>query len=323
MSLRSVVCFVGLCGLVSAGSAWWPKGHEQVADIAWTRLSESTKKEVALVLKAGEPEFRPASDSEPDVRAAFRKAATCSDWVKDHKEGIFEEWIQTWNAKFQPGYDPTDTNREAHRCKRWHYFDVPVRFKGEKPGVEGSNALVAMTAGRYELTALKSQDPKDRKSQCWWLYWMTHIVGDLHQPLHCVSDHTHEEAGDAGGNLFKLGIGYPDNPDRMMNLHALWDSGIELAIAAESWDKPGPEAVTERWMAAYAPSESDLGNMDVAQWIAHGSKLALSSVYEGLDRGGKPSEDYKVRQLDLCRRQAVLAGLRLAKEINLGLGSTD
>gem|GEM_PF-6633929 len=235
MSFMSRVFFLLVVAVSPGAHAWWGNGHEQVADIAWTRLKPLAKSEIAEILKAGDVDFRPKSDEEKDVRAAFRKAATWSDWAKDHKEGTFEDWIIAWNAKFQPGYDPKDANREAHRCKRWHYFDIPIRYKGEKPGVEGSNALIALTTARYEFAIMGRQEPKDRKGQCWWLYWITHVVGDLHQPLHCVSSYEFEANGDAGGNLFKLGIGFPDNPDRKMNLHALWDSGVETAIAVETW----------------------------------------------------------------------------------------
>lgn len=300
----------------TSANAWWTKGHEQVADIAWSQLEPSVKKEIGEILKEGDVDFRPASDKEADVRAAFRKAAGWADWVKDHKEGLFEETLNSWNARYQPGYDPADPDREAHRCKRWHYFDIPIKTKGVNPGVEGSNALIAMTTARYEIKSLAKGEPRDRKMQCWWLYWTTHVIGDLHQPLHCVSSFEHEAGGDAGGNLFKLGIGFPDNPDRKMNLHALWDSAIEVAITLEKWPIPTPEAVTDRWTAAFAPTPELLADTDVANWIEEGAKLAQDSVYAGLERDGKPSEEYTTRMYDLCRRQAVLAGYRLAKELN-------
>lgn len=315
--------FLTLAVLVApvSASAWLARGHEQIADIAWSRLSDRTKAEIGQILASGDSEFVPADSTEASIRAAFRKASTWADWIKEHKEGQFERDIEAWNAMFQPGYSPQDTNREAHRCKRWHYFDVPIHVKEGEPGVEGSNALVAMTTARYEFAILGRQSPSDRRTQCWWLYWLTHVIGDLHQPLHCVSSYEHEPHGDAGGNLFKLGITFP-NSDRKANLHFLWDQGIENAIAMEAGQSADPEAVTARWVAAHSPQPASVDSIKFADWIAEGAKLARDTVYAGIDRDGQPTPGYLTQQAEVCRRQAVLAGFRLAREIEAGLGTS-
>lgn len=305
------------------GWSWLGKGHEQIADIAWAQLSPAAKTELGEILKAGDPEFRPTGTTETDVRAAFRKAATWSDWVKENTNSVFEPQLLVWNTKFQPDYDPKDPNREAHRCRRWHYFDVPIHFKGEQPGVNGANALVALTAARYELSTLSRLPIKDRASQAWWVYWITHVVGDLHQPLHCVSNHEHEEAGDAGGNKFRLGVPYPDNPNRMMNLHFYWDAGIENAIKSEFPTDPGPETVTSKWLASQMFSADQIQNQDIASWIADGAKASEDAVYTGVEVNGKPSEEYVTAMANLCRSKAVLAGSRLARFLELALGTAE
>lgn len=323
MTIRALTVTIGVASLFPFAQAWLPKGHEQVADVAWSLLSERARKEVGEILRAGDPAYRPVGEKEQDVRAAFRKSSTWADWIKEDKTSVFEPLVLAWNAKFQPGYDPSDPNREAHRCRRWHYFDVPIRFKGEKPGVEGSNALIALTSARYEFASLSRQPIKDRASQVWWLYWMNHIVGDLHQPLHCVSSHEHEEAGDAGGNRFRLGVPYPDNANRMMNLHFYWDAGVDHAIQSEFPTDPGPETVTEKWLASHTFPVETVNNMDISSWIVAGAKMAEESVYEGVSPNGKPSEEYARRHEAVCRSQVVLAGHRLAREIELGLGTAE
>ena len=58
------------------------------------------------------------------------------------------------------------------------------------------------------------------------LAWLLHLVGDIHQPLHCSSRVTPDEAlprGDAGGNTFRL--------DDNRNLHGYWDRILGEAIA--------------------------------------------------------------------------------------------
>lgn len=315
MILR-LVATLATTALTLAAWPWHGNGHEQVADIAWLNLTAKSKSEVAEILKAGDADFVPANDDEKSVRAAFRRASTWADWVKEHKDGRFEDGITAWNKRFQPGYDPNDPDKEAHRCRRWHYFDVPLNAKKGEAGVNGANALIAYVTGTYELAILSRQTPQDRSTECWWLYWLTHIVGDLHQPLHCVSDHRYEASGDAGGNLFKLGEAYPDNPNKMMNLHSIWDGGIGHAIEAEAGKPTDVESVSERWLKEFAPTEEAANNLEVGQWISDGAKLAQSVVYDGISRDGKQSDDYKARRLDVCRRRAVLAGVRLGKVLN-------
>jgi hypothetical protein len=48
--------------------------------------------------------------------------------------------------------------------------------------------------------------------------------------------------------------------------------------------------------------------------------MADDYVYSGIARDGKPSDEYRAKQAKLCRRLAVLAGFRLANELNRGLG---
>ena len=52
---------------------------------------------------------------------------------------------------------------------------------------------------------------------------LIHFVGDIHQPLHCVSRYTKNRPdGDRGGNEFKL-------PDTLYkNLHLLWDALVKF-----------------------------------------------------------------------------------------------
>jgi hypothetical protein len=51
---------------------------------------------------------------------------------------------------------------------------------------------------------------------------LIHLVGDMHQPLHCMSriDDQYPQ-GDKGGNAFKLPNHYSAD-----NLHSVWDSVI-------------------------------------------------------------------------------------------------
>ena len=306
MNMKRTIVGLGLIALLPfQGLAWSADGHNQIADIAWSKLTPKAKARLTVILNAGEPRFRNS-----DTRKAWQDASTFSDFMKGNTETIFESIIPTMNSIFNK--DIESIGSEGVRCKTWHYYDIPIRFKGAKPGVDTSNAYVALTMAQAELA--KTKDPK---MQCWWSYWINHIVGDLHQPLHCVSNHEHHEEGDAGGNKFM--IKSPDQ-DRELRLHGFWDGAIGVAIKAdrEAGLSPNIEEVTKRWTSdpTLQPSEKEMKNLDVMDWINNGAKLADKFAYDGLQPKDKPSSKYLADQLLLCKKQAVLAGYRLAAIMN-------
>lgn len=315
-----VTATLGLLCLGSRVLAWDAAGHMQVADIAWSKLTPKAKSEVTAILMQGDPQFRPVSDKEADVREAFRKSATYPDVIKGNRTTQYEEILPGMNALFFVLTKPDPKNREHELCKTWHYYDAPIRDKSQgKHPVDISNALNALTLAREQLTALQAAPEKDRKMQCWWLYWAEHIVGDLHQPLHCVSSYEYQpEEGDAGGN--RLQFPDPTRPNGKGNLHGYWDAGITQAIVTEKQSNLSPsiEDVTKRWSAdsAFKPSDKDAANLDVASWIFDNAKLADNVVYKDV----KPNEmlpgGYAETRIQLCKKEAVLAGSRLATLLN-------
>ena len=156
----------------------------------------------------------------------------------------------------------------------------------------------------------------DRKMQCWWLYWIEHVTGDLHQPLHCVSSYEFfPDTGDAGGN--RIRVIDPAQPDRPVPLHAYWDAGITHAISKDQ--AAGLDATTEeishRWLydRALRPASSVVSNLKVEDWVRSGADSADKIVYASLKPNDTLTREYAGAQAEFCRKQAVLAGERLAR----------
>jgi hypothetical protein len=315
--LACALAFAALC-FPFRGAAWDDAGHRQVADVAWTRLNARARQEIGAILAAGDARFRPAGAAEADMREAFRKAATFPDAIKFTKTTAYEGMIDAMNRLFFVTKPPDPADSEDTRCKTWHYYDEPIRDPAAHPPKE-SNALMAMARARYELGALEGMPAPDRKMQCWWLYWIVHIAGDLHQPLHCVSNYESSPQGDAGGNLFMI---KDPNTGRSARLHGYWDGGITRAIARDKQQglSATVEEVTKRWAVDYAPSTADAGDLDVLSWIDAGAEMADALVYTGIEKQAQPTQGYTELQLALCRRQAVLGGARLAAILNELLG---
>ncbi len=313
-----VALLLATVGISGKALAWDEKGHLQVADIAWTRLNDKAKKEIAVILMAGDPITRPASMSDTDVRAAFRKAAVFPDTIKFTKTTVYEDSIDAMNRMFFVTHPPDPKDNEDARCKTWHYYDIAIRDKGSHAPKE-SNALVALARARYDLAAIEGAASPDRKLQCWWLTWIAHLAGDLHQPLHCVSNHETHAEGDAGGNLFTVKNPGSERPGR---LHGNWDGAITRAIAAEkAQGLPATfEDISQRWSQDYAPAPADAANVDAMSWVRSGAALADTIVYVGIEADHAPTKGYDLTQRTLCMRQAVLGGARLAAILNDTLG---
>jgi len=315
--------FSVILGLLIAPTAlaWDATGHMQIADIAWANLSKHAKSEITLILKAGDPAFRPASDSEADIRAAFRKSATFCDVIKGDRSTQYEAILPEMNLTFFTKTKPDPANNEDVLCKTWHYYDVPIRDKGNHPA-EDSNAVNAFNLAREKFYSLEKAGGSDRQTECWWLYWIEHIAGDVHQPLHCVSSYEFvTDKGDAGGN--RIMVIDPARPDRPTRLHSYWDAGITHAIAAdkEAGLAVTPEDVTKRWGSdpALKPSAADLKVLDIMAWVKAGAAIADKTVYADLKPNSTLSAQYATDQITLCKKQAELAGLRMAAVLNAGL----
>ncbi len=160
------------------------------------------------------------------------------------------------------------------------------------------------------------------------LRYLVHFVGDIHQPLHTISD------ADLGGNCERL------NPpvDTAQNLHALWDGAIVNEINSD--DKALASDVDQqiRSFSGFHRHRLARGNEDDWVWESH--ELAKRIIYERLHIPIEPIEfphtckdapraitDFKP-QIDreyienmkpIVRLQLAKAGLRLARLLNESL----
>jgi hypothetical protein len=337
MRLRTLLLFTPLIAV--SAQAWGPMGHRQVADIAWSQLKHETKVAIAKILMAGDTVTARGKEQafsipnqeitnaflEQTVRPIFDESANWCDVIKGGKSALFEDRIVTDNAN-SPGVHPPATGNagEDTRCKSWHYYDKPIAKDPAGHEARESNAIRALGMEEEILAKEANATSPDRKNQAYALYWIEHLFGDLHQPLHCTSNFLLDDKGDAGGNTFKLGIPSPYGNGGTWNLHGYWDSGIDHAIAADAnlTGKSAPADVTAAWLTekVYLPSKSDFQDLNVPGWIDRGWKLAQSNVYKGLEPGGIPDKTYETQHADLCKRQALLAGFRLAEYLNKTLG---
>ena len=315
----NVVIFLvlSLAGLPSL--AWNSKGHMTVAEIAWQNMDDATKKAIAEIL-ARHPHktaglFMVDDEAPTGVdkdERNFLLAATWPDWVRPSQSGPPRPKLIT----------------KYHRAN-WHFINLPYVLPADAdhnhdvPAPQGETVLTAL-ADAVKVLKDKQADPADRAVK---LCWLVHLVGDIHQPLHCtalISDDFKAPKGDEGGNLIAI---KPHTAP--MKLHAFWDD----LLGSTSSDNPsykGVELLATGIVKSSQLSRATLApEMEIHQkfndWANDSLELAKSLAYlDGdlpiakfhknirSDEVGELPLGYESDAREAARKQVALAGYRLA-----------
>lgn len=241
--------------------AWGKTGHRIVGEIAYRHLTPKAKKAVDAILG----------------RQKLALIATWPDFIKSDTTGKYKE---------------TNT---------WHYIDAPEKadmgqFLQYAKSKEEANAY---SKEQDFINTLK--DPKaSQADKLFALTFLTHVVGDIHQPLHVG---TSEEG--SGGN--KISVTWNNLPT---NLHSVWDEKL-----IEFQDL----SYTEYSNAIDTASAADIKAIvsgTYTDWMYESHVLAngiLAEVHSG-DKLNVYKYDYYHHAL--LNRQLLKGGLRLAAILN-------
>jgi S1/P1 Nuclease len=185
--------------LCSPAMAWNDKGHMVVAKLAWDKLTPPQRQAAITILK-GHPhyaEFLAANrpDNFDEDTWVFLRAATWPDWIRRH-------------------------HPEAHLSfPKWHYVNLPYVPVGSSLKESDFPAASPNVVDQIPIAAKKVKDGT-AEDKAIYLCWLLHLVGDIHQPLHCAEMFSERfPEGDRGGNLLLVRIGN----GRAQPLHPLWD----------------------------------------------------------------------------------------------------
>ncbi len=333
IGMRRITCLVLTLAAGSSAFGWDGIGHQQVNDIAWKLLKPSVKSKIARALMEGDSAYRPKRPFdnafseqylESQVRPWFREAGLWPDDIKGKPSESFEVWVNNLNKQSpgtKPTQDPFQRGSEENRLKTWHYVDFPLFFagRGTPTPPRPSNALYGLKQIENGLKTSLSGSNQKYKEGAFWIYWATHVIADIHQPLHC-SEHFGQEflpGGDDGGNQFFIKVA-PNATDT--RLHGYWDDGIEKALKQDGLTSF--VAVTNAWLSRsdLKPKDEDVANLNWEAIAKRQSEIAVAEVYRGLTNKGVVPAGYERRTADLSRKMAVLGGYRLAAYLNGLLG---
>jgi hypothetical protein len=284
--------------------AWDNGGHEIVDAIACAHLNPKAKQAVDQ-LAAQVHSSRGAYD-----------AITLGCWMDDIRA------------------DPAVPDDRKFRT--WHYIDIPIDPNAPvppfEPGTDDALHGNAVQALKRALAVLKGgADPyiADKPTA---LAIVMHLVGDIHQPLHCATNTivVHGNAiDDRGGNLELVSNGPPG--DAKFTLHRFWDE----AYRATFDDASGFVRIDDFQLnpAQISECDDDLRKQGAAislepdfdRWAKSSNSIARHLVYPGITSGDNPklcrlSSAYVAQARVMARSQLDAAGQRLATLLNEILG---
>lgn len=311
ISLKCAVLLVTLA--CRTGQAWNSIGHMSVAYAAYQKLSPAEKARVSVLLQLN-PNYKQwltyipsgASDADRDMYV-FMMAATWPDEIKAMGSHFVGTDTPPRNelASLNDGYTALKTH------KYWHFSNMPLGGDPANPApLSVPTVTQKITAFR---AALASKEADDLKS--YDLVWLIHMVGDVHQPLHCATRvSAANPKGDEGGNLVVV-----NGPAK--ELHAFWDGAL-----GEGETKNFMNAV-KVGEALPAPDAALVNDDKEDDWAAESYALAKSDVYvDPVGPGLGPyamSDTYTANMQKIAQQRVALAGARLGTLLKEALQCGD
>ena len=291
---------------VTESLAWSRTGHMVIAAMAYRNLPERLQEEYTEILRA---------------------------------HPFYEAWEEAYNSLsvdislgeylfMQASFWPDVIRRagvNAHDFPTWHYTNYPLTPQVLSGNVSTIEPTLTpendVQHGFRESLLILFSDASSNELKAIYLSWVIHLVGDAHQPLHCVALVTDlYPEGDRGGNLFFV---RPTENSEGINLHAFWDGLLGRSADARNARNETTRLLQQRKEERYE-GKKDASMME--EWMLEGRELAIEYVYlrgtlPATDRDHREKAailpaDYAKNAKEIAEKRSVLAGYRLARVLS-------
>jgi len=278
-----IAIFFFLFSFQSSVISWWCTGHMLVAQIALNNINVSSSSDMCIELVLKMQEFTTSS--------TFTTSACWADDLKGNNVHEFDNWHfinQGWNNNTNVSFPPIPDDTIVSEIRRI------------------MNSLNSSQSSIWSKAML--------------FRFLVHLVGDIHQPLHCINLYNHQfPNGDIGGNNFIVFF------QNMSKLHSIWDSGIGLYAndilrpfnALRTLDLENlAKNISQEYPEEFFNGSTKELNPDI--WKIDSYNKAIKYAYSNLVNGTtlEQNSTYVKVSRQIVRQQIALAGYRLAHMIN-------
>jgi len=285
--------------------AWNESGHLQIAALAYEELSDADRKAADDILtnhvkyatwKSEHAAYR--ADTPPAQQVSlgfyvFTRAAVWPDEIRD--------------------YDRPETHAY------WHFITYPLKpktFPYRVPLSPTNNVVFGI--GR--CMDIIEDEHSGAQARAKYLSFLIHLIGDIHQPMHCGS--LFNDAfkgwpdGDKGGNRFMV---KETSNGSTQKLHSMWDG---LLGSGDDPDNIKAKAAQLRTNHPPTTLAAQLAITDIRQWGRASRTNAVVQAYKKFSHLNATNgnavllpQGYKDGAKVKAREYAALAGYRLAEAI--------
>lgn len=291
----------------SSALAWSRPGHMVTAAIAYKELSAIDPRILEKIVALAE--------KHPD-RGAF--AVAIGDATgEERRQRIFLE-LARW---------PDDTRGSMHDHPTWHYSSRPLIDKASPPTALPEDVLQGAATEAFALNFRMAEDPRASASErAVALCWVFHLVGDMHQPLHSVSQVSSRfPEGDRGGGLQYVRDPHTNEP---VTLHWFWDDSASRAGEPDQAAQRADELMRRLPRAHFKELQPFQAASEFSAWAKESEQIAATLAYgpdlnasDAAATASKPSQRYLDQATDAAERRLTLAGYRLTEVLRRAFGS--
>jgi hypothetical protein len=199
--------------------------------------------------------------------------------------------------------------RDRPDTAAWHFVDIPLDRNDYDPARDCAHPrtgdCVIARVAHFQRVLADPHRPRAERAEA--LRFVTHLVADLHQPLHSADNR------DRGGNDVPVTFfGQVLNPysGKPWNLHAAWDAGL---IERRGFSVSEYARRLTRYVGRGKAAEMERGT--VVDWALESHRAAVETSYR-LPPDRNVGDDYADLSRLVIDDMLAKAGVRLAKVLN-------
>jgi len=192
--------------------------------------------------------------------------------------------------------DEMRSNPDFDKFSTWHYVNLPIDKNYEEVEHTQENVVKMINTA---IPILQSPSAS-KEMKAFWLKYLVHMVGDLHQPLHTG------RFEDYGGSKIKVNFKGRKGADNETNLHVLWDTDM-----IDDYKMSYTE-YADKLIIQFRDTSVEQGNS--LEWSKE-SHSYVPKIYE-TEAGSNLSYDYVYDNLPIVDERLYKAGIRLGNLLN-------